>query len=88
MKAALRDFEPLIDACSRYAINQTIGLADATRPPTFPFTLERLGLPGSPKRIAAALLDQGIQFAKSIGIMIQPMPIVVPSRIVEDDLHG
>jgi hypothetical protein len=88
VKAALDDLEPLVDASASDAVNKPVSLVYAPRPPSLPLAFERLGLTRPSKWVSTALLDQHVQSAQRLAISLDPMLVVLPGEIVEDDLHG
>src|SRR5690606_38188105 len=88
VEAALRDLKRLVFSLARDAIDQPVFLRDPARPPALQVAPQRLGLAGALERGAAAFLDQRIEPVEYLAVGVQPVPVIVPGVVGEDELHG
>lgn len=61
---------------------------DPARPPACQVALERFGLAGAAKGVAAAFGDQGVDPGEDFPILVDPRQVFGPGIGVESDFHG
>src|SRR5215469_8092853 len=88
MESALGDLKPLVDALTGDPVDEAIGLGDAAGPPTVKIASQRLWLAKAGEGVAPAFLDQGVKPRERFGVGVDPVEVVLPGRLREDQLHG
>ena len=78
METALQDDQHLPFSTPIDAIDQTMFLGDAARPPSREITLERLGFAQTPERIAADIPQQFVEPGQQGAVGLDPVLIVCP----------
>src|SRR5271168_5350259 len=79
--AALGDFQDLVARPSRHAINQSVLLSNAARPPAGKGELKRFRLAETAKRIALNVLNERVDLLMRVRIVIPPVQVVLPGLL-------
>jgi hypothetical protein len=88
MIPALRDFENLLVAFAPDPIDDSMFLVDPPRPPTAELSAQWFGFARATKRMTTAFLNQDVKFGENLGIIVNPMTIVLPSGRPKCHPHG
>ena len=88
MQPALDDLQRLRGSRAFHSIDEPILAIDPARPPALQSSLQWLRLPSALERVPTAFLDQLVEALQRLGIVADPVLVVLPAFVREDDPPG